>query len=204
MGAQGVFGDSDGACGQPLTFDDRFTLTVADGNLEIAQPSTGSVTVGPVAPDGTFADVGNATEHYVDGRIDGAVVTARYLYTIGDCTQSWAATFTLDAPIVLPAPSTTTTTVAPTTTTTTTVPSTTTTTALPSTTTTSRPIPVPSPSQAPPRVAERTIRYPASFFGGVLLVLMAARYALQSRRFSRIRRRRRAAAARKRARPAAP
>ena len=197
-----MFGAGDGACGQPLTFQDRFTLTVAaDSTLEIAQPSTGSVAVGPVAPDGTFADVGNEAEHYVDGRISGSVVTARYLYTTGGCTQSWTATFTLDAPLVLPAAPTTTT-VAPTTT----VPETTTsTTVVPSTTTTSRPIPVPSPSQAPPaEPPDRLVPYPASLVGGALLELMALGYALQSRRFSRTLRRRRAARARRAARPAAP
>jgi hypothetical protein len=112
-GANGVFGASDGACGQPRNFQDRFEVAVDAGTLTIAQPGTGSVVSGPVGADGTFADVGNASEHYRDGLVDATTITARYEYTKAGCTQTWSATFTLDAAVALPTTTAPPTTVAP-------------------------------------------------------------------------------------------
>jgi hypothetical protein len=106
-GSTGTFDQSDNLCGDLSRFVDRFDLTIApnaDGpaTLAILQPSTGSLVTGPIAPDGTFTDVRNDAEQFVNGLLAGNVATATYRYTHDGCTQTWAARFALDAPLAVP------------------------------------------------------------------------------------------------------
>ena len=94
----GNFTNGMGGCGYPVSFPDRFRITVEDGRITIFQFSTGDSVTGIIKMDRTFTARQDDPPESYEGHLtpDGlSVVIKFYFYTNSfGCTTTYNVTFT--------------------------------------------------------------------------------------------------------------
>lgn len=98
--AVAFFEQTDGACDFPNFSDDSYIATLGEDErgrfIDFAQSSTGDSGVFRLDESGNIIFETDGDEVYDDISVNvSGVLTARYVYTVGDCSQEWEAEVTL-------------------------------------------------------------------------------------------------------------